>query len=192
MNYVYQRTPNTKWKSIVKGVSLTPLEQAHKSELFRIIEENRSFLEALIYWIPYIQSETDCSHMIRLCEAEREAQTRFVNGIFYENKLCGVAEIKIIDPHHRSAAFGMWLSKNLVHKGLGPASAMTMIRFAFNDLKINRVEMRCAIDNLASRYGILNCGAKFEGIARGSELIRGRFVDNEVYSVLAEEFDFDF
>ncbi len=63
-----------------------------------------------------------------------------------------------------------------------------VINFAFTELKMNRVQIRCAIGNVKSEKIPQRLNFKFEGIERDGELLPdGKFTDLEVYSLLKSE-----
>jgi ribosomal-protein-serine acetyltransferase len=60
--------------------------------------------------------------------------------------------------------------------------------FAFNELGINRIQIKCAVGNSASSNIPKRLGFIFEGIEREGELLsNGFFTDLEVYSKLKHE-----
>ena len=62
-----------------------------------------------------------------------------------------------------------------------------MIEYAFRDLNMNRIEIRCGTGNAKSRAIPERMGFKNEGVARGSEWLHDRFIDLVVYAMLADE-----
>ena len=58
---------------------------------------------------------------------------------------------------------------------------------AFKELKLNRIEIRCATGNKASQAIPKSLGFKEEGVMRQNEWLYDHFVDHIVFSVLASE-----
>lgn len=68
------------------------------------------------------------------------------------------------------------------------ASVSALMRFAFDELDMYRIEIRCGVGNTPSRKIPNRPGFRFEGIERGAELFPdGRCVDLEVYSRLRND-----
>ena len=61
------------------------------------------------------------------------------------------------------------------------------VDYAFNTLELNRVEIRCAEDNLKSRAIPERLGFTKEGIIRDGELLNHGYVDSVVYGILKRE-----
>ena len=59
--------------------------------------------------------------------------------------------------------------------------------FIFKKFKLNRVEIDCAVDNIASRKVILKLGAKKEGRLRQSLYFRNKYHDEYMHSILKKE-----
>ncbi|MFA5432944.1 MAG: GNAT family protein, partial [Candidatus Paceibacterota bacterium] len=61
----------------------------------------------------------------------------------------------------------------------------TLCDFAFRELDINRIQIKCAVTNSASRNIPHRLGFQLEGIERAGELLTGGvFTDLAVYSKL--------
>ena len=67
------------------------------------------------------------------------------------------------------------------------ASALTA--YAFNHLKLNKVEIRAAEENKKSRGIPERLGFVKEGRIRQAEWLYDHYVDHVVYGILAEEWD---
>ena len=64
-------------------------------------------------------------------------------------------------------------------------AVQTLCDFAFEKLKLNRVELRIAVGNIPSKNIPKRLGFQFEGIERDGELLTGNvFTNLEVYSKL--------
>jgi ribosomal-protein-serine acetyltransferase len=62
-----------------------------------------------------------------------------------------------------------------------------LLDYAFNDLKLNRVDIYCAAENAKSRAVAERLGFTHEGTLREAQWVRERFVDLAVYGILASE-----
>jgi ribosomal-protein-serine acetyltransferase len=83
----------------------------------------------------------------------------------------------------------MGYSLGAEHQGRGIVTACmrVLIHYTFDELKLNRVELRCAAENLKSRAVAERLGFTREGELRESWLIHGSFVGKVVYGMLASE-----
>jgi len=62
-----------------------------------------------------------------------------------------------------------------------------LINHGFNELGLNRIEIKCATGNKKSRTIAEKLNFKREGILRQAEWLNGRFIDLYLYSMLKEE-----
>jgi ribosomal-protein-serine acetyltransferase len=63
----------------------------------------------------------------------------------------------------------------------------TIIEYGFRDLKLNKIEIRVATENLKSRALPERFGFKEEGVIRDAEWLYDRYVDHVVYGLLQDE-----
>lgn len=59
-----------------------------------------------------------------------------------------------------------------------------MIALCFNDLDLNRIEIKCATANLRSKTVPEKLGFLKEGVIRQGEFVHGEFIDLSLYSLL--------
>ena len=66
-------------------------------------------------------------------------------------------------------------------------SVTRLLEHAFDELKLNRVVIKCVPENLKSRAIPEKLGFEREGTEREGGWLHTRFVDHVVYSLLADE-----
>jgi ribosomal-protein-serine acetyltransferase len=66
-------------------------------------------------------------------------------------------------------------------------SCRAVINYIFNELELNRVEIRAAVLNKKSRAIPERLGFTQEGIIRSAEWLYDHFVDHVVYGMLRDE-----
>lgn len=75
-------------------------------------------------------------------------------------------------------------------EGVITKSVNKLCEFAFRELEINRIQIKCAVGNIPSKNIPKRLGFVFEGIEREGELLSGGiYTDIEVYSKLKSEFN---
>jgi ribosomal-protein-serine acetyltransferase len=62
-----------------------------------------------------------------------------------------------------------------------------MLDYGFKDLGLNRIEIKCAVENLKSARVPEKLNFTKEGILRQAELLNGKFVDLYLFSLLKNE-----
>ena len=73
-------------------------------------------------------------------------------------------------------------------RGIVLNSVKKLIDFAFNELGLNRLQIKCAVGNEKSKKIPQKLNFKFEGVERAGELLSDEnFTDLEIYSLLRKE-----
>jgi ribosomal-protein-serine acetyltransferase len=163
------------------------LENRHTEELFALIERN---IEHLRPWMGWLEKRTtvDGTRKFIAVGLKKFAENHGAEvGIWYEKQLAGVIGFHAIDWPNKKTSIGYWLGAEFQGKGLMTRSCQTMIDYAFNELKLNRVEIECATANTRSRRIPERLGFQKEGVLRQAEWLYDHFVDHDLYSMLACE-----
>jgi ribosomal-protein-serine acetyltransferase len=125
-------------------------------------------------------------HMLH-CMKEAEALELLEVHIFFENRLCGAIRLNYFEHHNKKVALGYLIDTAYQGKGLVGRSARAMIDFAFNELNLNRIELRCVPENQASVRVAERLGFIREGHLRQAEMLDHGLVDHFVYSLLRSD-----
>lgn len=106
-----------------------------------------------------------------------------------EDGAVGIATLADIDWKNRRARHGMKImsSKNR-GKGVGTDSVMAIMRYAFDELQLVRLDGAWFLDNLPSKAMYMKCGWKEEGIRRKYVYQNGAYKDVMMTGVLAEDY----
>ncbi len=85
----------------------------------------------------------------------------------------------------------VWVKIHSDHwnKGYTTEAMQTLLKFAFRELKLHRVEAGCAIGNIASKRVLEKAGMIQEGLFRANLPIRGEWVDNLKFAILDSDFE---
>ncbi len=159
------------------------LEQRHAEILLSLIEQNRErHLE-----IPQLFSLDEAREAIRRDLALFAENKGLGVGIWHRGKLAGSVRYHEIDWTNRSTEFGYWLGLDFEGKGLITKVCQVMIAHAFEKLKLNRIVIICDTENPRSCAVAERLGFTQEGVLRQSEWLKDRFIDQAVYSLLANE-----
>jgi len=87
----------------------------------------------------------------------------------------------------RSGEIGYWVRSDLTGIGLATEAAAALLPLGFEELGLHRLLMRIAVGNHSSRRVAEKLGFSYEGIAREEIMIRGKWMDHEVFSLLERE-----
>lgn len=101
----------------------------------------------------------------------------------------GIATLIDIDWKNRMAQHGIKLAKKEIRgKGYGTDAIMAIMRYAFDELGLNRLNGSWFPDNIPSKTMYMKCGWKEEGIRKNYIFKHGQFRDLIVTGVLASDY----
>lgn len=173
---------------VFEKTRLCPLQNADAEDIYKAIDSQRDYLGK---WLPFVELTdniefTKCFVRYALSK-ENEYNPTFTiqqDGVF-----AGLIGLKATDISNRKTEIGYWLCQQFQGKGIVTKSVEKLCDICFNEFKINRVQIKCAVGNHRSSAIPKRLGFVFEGIERDGELqSNGSFSDIEVYSKLKKEF----
>jgi len=173
--------------SFAEGAELRLLQPQHADEMLALIDQNRSYLRQ---WLPdwdVQKSLEDCQKAIKSALDNLAANTGFTMGIWWEDCLVGVIGAGLIDWENHSAMIGYWLGESSQGKGLMTGACRALVDYLFSELKLHRIEIRCATTNPRSCAVPKRLGFSKEGVLRQAQAFDDTFLDLEVYAMLAHD-----
>lgn len=91
-------------------------------------------------------------------------------------------------PQHARAEVGYAIGRPYWGRGLVAEAVIALLKLGFGQLGLNRIEARCMPQNVASARVMEKAGMSFEGVLREQMLVKGRFDDLKMYSILRREY----
>ena len=155
--------------------------------VFQLIESNRDYLREWLPWIDYTKSVEDERAFISNTRTQYENNQSFTYAIWYQQQIAGIAGYNEIDWANRKTEIGYWLAAQQQGKGIMTRACRALIEYAFDDLKLHKVEIRCATMNIRSCAIPQRLGFTQEGIMRQVEWLYDHFVDHKLYGLLESE-----
>jgi len=170
---------------IAARVRLEPLEETHRAGLARAAD-------APEIWdhmpSPAHGARFDAwfDAALAVAQTDREAvwAARAADG-----ELVGSTRYLSIEPAHRRLEIGhTWYAPQVWASDVNPACKFMLLRYAFDTLGLNRVELKTDIRNLRSQAAIAKLGAVMEGVFR-AHMVRpdGSLRDSVYFSVIRNE-----
>ena len=93
----------------------------------------------------------------------------------------------MIEPEHQRAELGYWIGVPFWNQGFATEAGDVILRFGFEQLKLNRIHARHFVRNPPSGRVLLKLGMRYEGRQRQHVRKWGEFEDLEQYGVLCGE-----
>lgn len=101
-------------------------------------------------------------------------------------QMMGTVGIYNINQVHHKCEMGFWLQKEFWGKGYINEAAGAVINFAFDQLKLHRIEATVETENTASIKTLSKLGFRLEGTQRQCEWKHDRWIDLHQFALLNE------
>ncbi|MHB0774225.1 GNAT family N-acetyltransferase [Halomonas sp. WWR20] len=159
----------------------------HAQELFALTVQNREYLQV---WLPWLDAVKDVSDTKRFIESNLESfakGTALHEVLLYQGGIAGVLGFNRIDKASGIGHIGYWLGAAFTGRGLMTSAVADLIRLGFQDLGLQRVEIRCATQNVRSRAIPERLGFHHEGTLRNVERVGENLFSHAIYGLLCTE-----
>lgn len=140
---------------------------------------------------PTYTTRQDAIDRINYCiEGYEKLESPILWAIEYkeENKLIGSIDFVKWDEENNVAEIGYALNKKYWNKGIMTEALVEVIKFGFDNMNLNRIELCCDERNVASSRVMEKNGLKYEGTLRQKKIIKGEYVSVKYYSILKDEY----
>jgi ribosomal-protein-alanine N-acetyltransferase len=121
-------------------------------------------------------------------ERERQLGMGYGFGIFLGGRFVGEINLSSIQRGpFQNSYIGYWIDEAQAGQGLMPEATAAILRFAFDDLRLHRVQISVIPRNASSRRVPEKLGLRDEGTALRYLEINGVWEDHVRYAITAEE-----
>jgi ribosomal-protein-alanine N-acetyltransferase len=121
-------------------------------------------------------------------DRERQLGTGYGFGIFVDDRFAGEINISSIQRGpFQNAYVGYWIDQSVAGNGYVPEAAVLLLRFAFEELALHRIQVAIIPRNRASRRVAEKLALREEGVAFRYLEINGVWEDHVRYAITAEE-----
>jgi len=179
-------TPSLPDIQVSPDILLKELAAADAQVIFGTIDAQRSYLGE---WLPFVPFTTDVSFteaFVNTYVGSPRNNPTFT--IWYKGAFAGLIGFKDSDYDNEKTEIGYWLSEAFQHKGIVTLACQKLIEFAFDELQMNRIQIKAAEGNAKSRSIPERLGFHLEGIERCGEKHANGYFDLCVYSLLKSEY----
>lgn len=123
-------------------------------------------------------------------QRERQLGTGYGYGIFVDGRFVGEINLNIVQRGpFQSAYVGYWIDEAHAGQGYTPEALVCLMKAAFEDLHLHRIQVSIIPRNSASRRVVEKLGLRDEGVAERYLEINGVWEDHIRYAMTAEEWE---
>ncbi len=166
------------------GLELRLVEERDAEEIFRATEANRAYLREWLPWVDSTRSVEDTRAFIERSLEQVRLSDGFQCRILAEGRFVGMIGYLYHDWKNLRTEIGYWLRQEAQGRGVMTRATGALVGFAFENLGLNRVEIRAATDNRRSRSVPERLGFVQEGVLREAAWLNDHFIDLVVYAKL--------
>jgi RimJ/RimL family protein N-acetyltransferase len=106
-----------------------------------------------------------------------------------DGKLAGIAGLHSLNEADRRARFIIGLlHPGLLGRGIGTTATRLVLRHAFEEMGLHRVDLRVLAYNKRAIAAYRKCGFVQKGVERDSALVNGKWEDDLMMSILKDEY----
>lgn len=173
---------------IREDVFLKELEIEDAEHIFKAIDSQREYLGKWLPFVEFTKSVKDSLDYVNSVVTMPEECKEYQFSVFCGGDFAGLAGFKGTDRLNRKSEVGYWLREEFQGRGIITDSLRSLIKFGFSELNLNRIQIKCAPDNVKSNNIPKRLGFSFEGVERDSEFVReGVFRDANVWSLIKKD-----
>jgi ribosomal-protein-serine acetyltransferase len=173
--------------NIDNKIRIELIEEKHTQSIFDMVNENRNHLRPWLPFVDRMQTVEFTKNFVNKIMQRNKDGTEYAFVIFNDEKMVGFVGVYNIDNQHNIGEIGYWIIENAQGNGVVTKSCKGLIDFCFNDLKLNRIEIRCGTENFKSKTIPEKLNFTKEGVIRQGELLYDKFIDLNLYSFLKTE-----
>jgi len=161
-------------------------------------EVRRANREWLTQWEPkrlpgspdVIEDRSAFSMRCHSRERERQLGSGYGFGIFVGGNFAGEVNLNSVQRGpFQNAYVGYWIDERQAGNGYTPEAVVAVIRYAFDELDLHRVQISIVPRNTASRRVVEKIGVRAEGVAERYLEINGTWEDHIRFAMTSEEWE---
>jgi len=169
------------------GISIRKYQPGDSSAIVEAVQESVATVGAWLDWCGNGYGPADADAWIAHAITDWDKAQMFAFAVVdaTSGDYLGGVGLSQIDQAGHSANLGYWIRRSYESRGVGTQAARLAVGYAFELLKLTRIEVVCAAMNRPSRRIAEKTGARFEGLQSGRLSVHGRALDAAVYTITA-------
>lgn len=163
-------------------------EARYADELLRLIDANRSRLGQWLHWVHSTHTREDVLSYVQMARKDFVKPDFLHFLIFRKGEIAGGCGL-ILNELTNSAEIGYWIDAKFEGMGIVSDCCRALIDYAFGEMELSRVQIRCATGNLRSAAIPKRLGFSHEGTLRQTIRTNDRLDDEHCYGLLRSDWE---
>lgn len=169
------------------AIRLELITEKHAQDIFDLVDANRASLRQWLSFVDKMQTIAFAENFVKRSIQRNLDGTEFAFVVYEQDEAIGRIGVYKIDGQNKIGEIGYWLAEKAQGKGIISKSCQSVIDFCFSQLQLNRIEIKCATDNVKSKAIPEKLKFTKEAVIRQGELLNGRFIDLDLYALLKQD-----
>jgi ribosomal-protein-serine acetyltransferase len=174
-------------QTLGQGAELAMLETWHADEFLAAVERNREYFAPEIPVAHFVFTVDDARTYLQRWADARATDNRYLMGIWLDGTLVGCVQLFDLNAAMGTVEMGVWLDREAQGRGLVTRSCRYVLDWAFKVRGLSRVQWGTNPTNVASIAVARRLGMTREGVLRSAWQVGGVRRDNEIWSMLRED-----
>ncbi len=169
-------------------ISLHLINESHALPIFELVDQNRVYLREWLSFVDKMDTIAFAKTFVKGTQKRNQEGVEFAFVIVDRDVVMGRIGVYKIDQQNKIGEIGYWISEKAQGQGIVHLACSALLPFCFNVLGLNRIEIKCGVENSRSQSIPSKLGFVNEGMLRQSEWLYDKFIDLYLYSLLKEDF----
>lgn len=155
----------------------------HALPLYNLAAANYSHIAE---WMPWIQNMKGPEFMDQFIHNTTQRYHQNLEHAFVlklNHQIIGRAGIYKIDSFNCTGEIGYWIDQGHQGKGYMSLAVKSLLQYSFDQLHLNRIEIRCAVHNSRSQQIPERLNFRKEALLKEAEYLNGHFQDLFLYAI---------
>lgn len=136
---------------------------------------------------PFPYKKEDARSFIRGAQKRWREGIGYSFAIEYKGEVVGSIGLIILDKQNKQGKIGYWLGKSYWGKGIMTEALELVIHYAFDKLKLHRINAQCFEENVGSLKVLQKAGFKKEGVRREASYRYGKWQNIVLFGLTAND-----
>lgn len=158
------------------------------AEIFNLVDGDREHLGRYLPWVEKTTSVQDELNFLKMMAQQQIEGKTYLFVIEFENQIVGTIDLHFINPTNGRAEIGYWLSSAYTGKGIMTRCVKKVAAFGFQILELNRIDIYCDVENVASTEVAKRAGFDFLATQPDADRYHDDFHDMHQYVLLRRNF----
>ena len=175
-------------RTVAPDIEIRLLQPGDAEAVFTAADRDRAYLREWLPWMDRTHSPEDVRHFIEDVVSPQWADNRGPQcGIWIDSELAGSIGCHAIDWANRACSIGYWIQSRRQGQGIVTCCVSAMLNYLFEEMRLHRVVIQCAVGNQRSCAIPERLGFTKEGVLRHGQLLGTRWLDLATWSILEDE-----